>query len=69
VIGRRQLSRAVDRNRLRRLFREAVRVRRPVTRSYDIVVRLRDTCLRADVPEVAAEAASLLDGLARAVAR
>jgi ribonuclease P protein component len=69
VIGRRQLSRAVDRNRLRRLWREAVRARGPLTRGFDIVVRLRDTCFRADVPGVATEAASLLDSLATAVAR
>ena len=69
VIGRKQLPRAVDRNRLRRLLREAARLRRPVTRSFDIVVRLRDACPRADVSGVAAEAASLLDGLATAVGR
>ena len=69
VIGRKQLARAVDRNRLRRLLREVVRVRRAVTRSFDIVVRLRDTSPRADLPEIAGEAASLLDSLAPAVRR
>ena len=66
VIGRKELPRAVDRNRLRRLLREAVQVRRAVTRSFDIVVRLRDGCVRADLPGIAAEAAVLLDSLAPA---
>ena len=69
VIGRRQLPRAVDRNRLRRLLREAVRGRRTVTRSFDIVVRVREACLRADLPRIAAEAAALLDSLAPAACR
>ena len=66
VIGRRQLPRAVDRNRLRRLLRETMRARRAVTKSFDIVVRLRDGGLRADLPKIAAEAAALLDILAPA---
>jgi ribonuclease P protein component len=69
VIGRRQLPRAVDRNRLRRMLRETLRRRRGVTRDFDIVVRLLKGCARAELASVAAEAAALLDGLATAFRR
>ena len=64
VIGRRQLPRAVDRNRLRRLLRETLRGRRAMTEGFDIVLRLRDSCAAADLAAIAAEAGALLDGLA-----
>jgi ribonuclease P protein component len=64
VIGRKQLPRAVDRNRLRRMLREALRVRRATTQGFDIVLRLSQTCAPADLPAVAAEARALLDSLA-----
>jgi ribonuclease P protein component len=63
VIGSRQLARAVDRNRLRRLLRELVRARRRVVREFDIVLRLRRACPRAELPVVIAEAGTLLDSL------
>ena len=69
VIGRKQLPRAVDRNRLRRMFRETLRARHSVTQQFDIVLRLRRSCARAEVPAVAAEAALLLDSLANPVGR
>jgi ribonuclease P protein component len=64
VIGRKQLPRAVDRNRLRRLLREALRARRATTKGLDIVLRLRQSCPAADLSEIAAEAGALLDSMA-----
>ena len=64
VIGKQQLTLAVDRNRLKRMLREAVRHRRPALDAFDIVLRLRRGCPPAGIAAVAAEAARLLDGLA-----
>jgi ribonuclease P protein component len=56
------LGRAVDRNRVRRLVREAVRARRPAIEAYDLVVRLRRTpVLRGR--DLSQEIAMLLDRL------
>jgi ribonuclease P protein component len=66
VIGKQQLTRAVDRNRLRRMLREAVRMRRPALDAFDIVLRLRRGCRPAAIPAVGAEAALLLDALTSA---
>jgi ribonuclease P protein component len=63
VVGKQQLARAVDRNYVRRILREAVRRRRPALGSLDIVVRLRVRCTRNVLPELALEAAGLLDAL------
>jgi ribonuclease P protein component len=63
VIGAKHLPRAVDRNRLRRLLREAWRARREVLSGFDIVLRLREVCVAADLPAVAAEATSLFEAL------
>jgi ribonuclease P protein component len=63
VIGKQQLARAVDRNYVRRVLREAVRRRRPAIARFDIVVRLRLRCARAALPALAAEAGELLDTL------
>lgn len=63
IIGSKQLKRAIDRNRLRRMLREAIRLRRPGIAAFDVVVRLRRACAPADVKIVAAEAAGLLDAL------
>jgi RNase P protein component len=46
------------------MLREALRVRRASTQGFDIVLRLRETCTPAELPEVAAEARGLLDSLA-----
>ena len=61
VIATRHLKRAIDRNRLKRMLREAVRARRPAMNAYDVVVRLRAACTPADVSTAAAEGARLLD--------
>jgi ribonuclease P protein component len=69
VIGAKHLPRAVDRNRLRRVLREALRVRRAALSGFDIVLRLRRACGRSEVAAVASEAATLLDGLERTPGR
>jgi ribonuclease P protein component len=69
VIGAKQLPRAVDRNRLRRVLREALRMRRAALSGFDIVLRLRRPCARSEVASVASEAAMLLDRLERAPGR
>ncbi len=61
VIGKKLLGRAVDRNRLKRKLREAIRARRPAMNAFDVVIRLRQPCAAAEVAGVAAEAATLLD--------
>jgi ribonuclease P protein component len=60
VIGKKALRHAVDRNRVRRVLREALRRARPAIEAYDLIVRLKRGCTRAEVPLVAAEAAELL---------
>ncbi len=63
VIGKQQLTLAVDRNRLKRMLREAVRRRRPALDAFDIVLRLRRACPAMGIAAVGAEAAALLDAL------
>ena len=69
VIGAKQMPRAVDRNRFRRVLREAIRTRRAALAGLDIVVRLRRACVRAEVEDVASEAVALLDRLDHANSR
>jgi ribonuclease P protein component len=66
VIGKQQLTLAVDRNRLKRMLREAVRLRRPALDAFDIVLRLRRGCPRTVIAAVGAEAGRLLDSLTAA---
>jgi ribonuclease P protein component len=61
VIAKKQLVRAVDRNYLRRMVREAVRKRRPGLNQVDIVVRLRRGCEAGHLSRLGLEAAELLD--------
>jgi ribonuclease P protein component len=63
IIARQHLPRAVDRNYVRRILREALRSRRPAVLHYDIVVRLRVRCARAALRDLATETADLLDAL------
>ena len=69
VIGKQQLKLAVDRNRLKRMRREAVRLRRPALDRFDIVLRLRRGCPPAGIAVVGAEAARMLDALTAARAQ
>lgn len=64
VIGKKLLGRAVDRNRLKRMLREAIRGRRPAINAFDIILRLRQPCPAAELAGVATEASTLLDALA-----
>jgi ribonuclease P protein component len=66
VIGSKHLKRAIDRNRLKRMLREAIRARRPATSAFDLVVRLRAPCTRAELESAAVEAAALLATLGQA---
>lgn len=60
VLGRKALALAVDRNRVRRMLRERVRAARPAIEAFDIIVRLKRRCARAEFRAVADEAARLL---------
>jgi ribonuclease P protein component len=63
VIGAKQVPRAVDRNRLKRMLREAVRARHASLQDFDVVVRLRSGCVAAELPGIVAEATVLMDRL------
>jgi ribonuclease P protein component len=60
IIPRRAIPLAVDRNRLRRRLREAVRAARPPLERLDVILRVRQSIARADVPAAAAEGRELL---------
>jgi ribonuclease P protein component len=64
VVPRRQLPRAVDRNRAKRLIREAFRRHQDVLAGLDVVVRLDGPC--NDPPLAGEEIASLLRRAAHA---
>ncbi len=60
VIGRKELRKSVDRNRVRRVLRVAVARLRPAIEAFDVILRLKRGCARDEVPAVAAEATVLL---------
>lgn len=60
VIGRRSIPLAVDRNRLRRRLREAIRAARPAVSAYDVILRVRAPVPRAEVIAAAHEGAGLI---------
>lgn len=64
IAGRKAASRAVDRNRGKRLIREAFRAC-PVLTAYDITVQLRSSLRAEDNAAVRAELLGLIDSLAR----
>ena len=64
VIGRKMMRRAVDRNRLRRCLRETVHAGRPGIEAFDIVLRVRRTLRRDDIPLATAESRRLLAAVA-----
>lgn len=63
VIGKKVMRRAVDRTRLRRVLREAVRRARPGIEHYDVILRLKRGCRRGEEGAVAAEADALIMGI------
>jgi ribonuclease P protein component len=60
AIAKKALPRAVDRNRLRRMFREVLRAARPAVESYDVILRLKRPCPPAQFRHLAAEARALV---------
>lgn len=63
VIARRVMRRAVDRNRLRRRFREAVRSARPAIAAYDVILRVKRAGNREEQDAAAREATAMLAAL------
>jgi len=63
VIGGKAIPRAVDRNRLRRRFRESVRAARPAIERYDIILRVKRAVARNEIPVAAAEGGALVGKL------
>jgi ribonuclease P protein component len=63
VVPRKALPLAVDRNRVRRMLREAQRAARPEVLDYDVILRLKRGCPRSEFRLVAAEATRLLAAL------
>jgi ribonuclease P protein component len=57
------MSRAVDRNRLRRRLREIVRAARPALDAFDVIVRVRSAVPAAEVASAVAEGARLVERL------
>ena len=64
VIGRKALPLAVDRNRVRRMLRVALRQARPAIDRFDLIVRLKRGAPRAEFPRILREAAALLVAVA-----
>lgn len=68
IIGRKVAPRAVDRNRMRRKLREAVRAQPEATLRHDVVLRVTRARNRVEQDAAALEAARLLSELALASA-
>lgn len=65
IVGRKVSARAVDRNRIRRKLKEAVRAQGAGLRDHDVVLRVRCARNRAEQDLAAQEAVRLLADLAR----
>jgi len=63
AIPKKLLPRAVDRNRVRRQLREAVRAARPPILAFDVILRLKRACPRTEGRRLAEEARGLLAAL------
>ena len=66
IIGRKVAPRAVDRNRIRRKLREAVRAQAHAIDAHDVVLRVTRAGNKAEQDAAALEAARLLTELALA---
>jgi len=65
VVGKKQLKRAVDRNRVKRIVREQFRLRRANLPAVDLVVRLAVKPVPLDGRQIAEDFLTLLDKLQR----
>lgn len=63
VVGKKQLRRAVDRNRVKRVLREQFRCRRSALPAYDLVARLAVKPAPLDARQLAADFVQLLGRL------
>jgi ribonuclease P protein component len=63
VVGRRELPRAVDRNRVKRVLRESFRQTQAGLGEVDVVIRLRCRVERRQSRALAAQAGALLKKL------
>lgn len=63
AVPKKLLPLAVDRNRVRRQLREAVRAARPPILAYDVILRLKRACPRAEGRRLVEEARALLAAL------
>ena len=63
MIGGKAIPRAVDRNRLRRRFREIVRAARPAIERYDIILRVKRAVTRDEIPAAVTEGGALVEKL------
>ena len=69
AVSKRQVKRAVDRSRLKRIARESFRVRRQSLAGLDLVVMARSAAASADNERLAGSLAQLLDRLLKRVER
>ena len=65
AIAKRVARRAVDRNRLKRVAREAFRCRDPALDGYDLVLHAKDAAVPATIAALRADLARLFQRLAR----
>lgn len=63
-MGRKALPRAVDRNRLKRCVREALRAARPGIDAYDLIVRLKRPAPGPELSAAVDEARRLIAAIA-----
>ena len=63
MIGGKAIPRAVDRNRLRRRFREIVRTARPAIERYDVILRVKRAVTRDEIPAAVTEGGALVEKL------
>ena len=69
VVGRKVLSRAVDRNRFKRIVRERMRALADAAARFDLVIRVKRPVARDAVDAAAHEAAALIERILAPAAR